>query len=874
MSDWWQADPVASAPSGRPQITVTPLQKSFLNAMSAGESPDYNTMYGGGRFEEMNDHPRQAVPIRSGPNAGKTSSAAGRYQFLGSTWDEAKNALGLPDFSPDSQDAAAVWLADRDYKARTGRDLWSDLDSAKNDPSKANFIAGALNRTWTSLPGGAEPNRASNGFGQRFASDISAQSRQGGDWWAKDPVAGAEQEGPQRAKVGMTEAIGRGIQQGATFNFGDEIAGAKAASGIPENIQRAASVVPGLNLIAPAVGAARMGYEALAGQGDATDAYNRTVEAQREGNKQAQEQRPYSTLAGNVAGALALPVGGVLNAATLPARIGAGAAVGAGMGALAGAGEGEGLADRASRATVGGGIGGLVGGAAAPVVEGALQAGRAAMNPVVNAVRGAVNPEGEAARRVAITIARDIQADPGAANRLTPAEFVASVQQGGPAMLMDIGGEGSRALGRSAANTSPEGRQALNQAINDRFESQTQRLTDWIRSKFNYPNAAAQADAIRETAKNVNRGNYERVMHANPVVSVPAEITERPAVAQAMKDAVSLAKNYGEKLENAPQTRTILSGDGYHIADDVVEPAKTSLRYWDYVKKALDSRIEKMKRGGGIDELDSKQKADFRGLVDAKNALVAHLDDVAKGYKEARQGAAAFFGAENALEAGQNFVTQNFAVHETRVALAKMSPAERKLFQDGFMSRYIEMLEKSGDRRNVLNQVTNSPAAREKIELVIGKQRAAELEATKRVEGIMDLARGTVQGNSTTARQLAELGFAGGTGVTGIAGIYNQDPATMTTAAIAGALLAGRRGIDTRVARRVAELLVSDDPQRLMRGIQIVARNDRFMDGLRVADRKIASIGAAESPKGLLPVQAIAGGHADEQPDVNGPRRQ
>jgi muramidase (phage lysozyme) len=160
------------------QPSVSPVQRAFLNSMSAGESPNYNTMYGGGRFEELNDHPRQNIPIRSGPNAGRTSSAAGKYQFLQGTWDEAKNALGLPDFSPESQDKAALWLAERDYKKRTGRDFFADLEASKDNPAKLNFHAGALGGTWTSLPGGIEPNRATHGFGQRMVSELSSQNRQ------------------------------------------------------------------------------------------------------------------------------------------------------------------------------------------------------------------------------------------------------------------------------------------------------------------------------------------------------------------------------------------------------------------------------------------------------------------------------------------------------------------------------------------------------------------------------------------------------------------------------------------------------------------------------------------------------------------------
>jgi len=680
-------------------------------------------------------------------------------------------------------------------------------------------------------------------------------------------------QGPPQRQVGTGEALARGVQQGATFNFGDEIAGLKAASGIPETVRNIASGFPLVNMVAPTVGAARLGYEALTGGNEASDAYNQAVEADRYANKLSQEQHPYATVAGNVAGAVALPVGGVMNAATLPARMGVGAAVGAGMGGLSGAGEGEGFIDRTGRATTGAALGGAIGGVAPPLVEGAIQGARHIAGPIVTAIKGAVNPEGQAARRVATAIARDIEADPSAASRLTAREVGADIQAGGPSTIMDLGGETTRELARSARNTSPEGAAALNQTINNRFENQTNRFIQWFREGFNYPNADAQRQAIENVAQRVNNANYTRVMAQHPVVSVPSEITDRPVVAQAMKDAVSLARNRGEKLENVPHVRTILSGDGYHIADDVAEPAKTSLRYWDYVKKALDARINKMQRGGGgIDELDSKAKADLGGLISAKNALVDHLDGVAKGYKEARQGAAGFFGAENALEAGENFVTQNFGRAETMRALSKMSPAERNLFQDGFVSRYIETLEKISDRRTVLNKIADNVAAREKLNIALGPQKAAELEAKLRVEGILDLARNAVQGNSSTARQLYNLGLAGG-GTLGSYGTINQDPQTMTIGAVAAALAYGGKRVDQNVARKVAELLVSQDPELLKRGIQLIAKSRVMLDNLRVADRKIASVGAAESPKGFIPVQAAVGGRAEDNPDVNGPRR-
>lgn len=100
----------------------------------------YRMMFGGKLFDSFADHPRVATKFTL---AGKqlTSTAAGAYQFLSRTWDEAKNALGLTDFSPINQDRAAVWLIWR--RKALDQILNGDFEGAIRK----------LNLEWASLPG-------------------------------------------------------------------------------------------------------------------------------------------------------------------------------------------------------------------------------------------------------------------------------------------------------------------------------------------------------------------------------------------------------------------------------------------------------------------------------------------------------------------------------------------------------------------------------------------------------------------------------------------------------------------------------------------------------------------------------------------------
>lgn len=177
-------------------IVMTPQRKAFLDAIAAKESPAYNVMYGGKTFSDYSQHPNVAVPITSGPNAGKASSAAGRYQFLGSTWADEQKRLGLPDFSPSSQDQAAWDLANRSYGG--------NLDAALTDPQSAAAAATKLHPIWTSLPGGIEQGQGMQQFANNYAQALgSPQQLAAGIPPDQSVATGAALQAGQTAQLGQ-----------------------------------------------------------------------------------------------------------------------------------------------------------------------------------------------------------------------------------------------------------------------------------------------------------------------------------------------------------------------------------------------------------------------------------------------------------------------------------------------------------------------------------------------------------------------------------------------------------------------------------------------------------------------------------------------
>lgn len=118
--------------------------RAFLSVIRAGEGTSdeagYRRHFGGELFDSFADHPRKAITKKLGGGP-ITSTAAGAFQFLARTWQECVRALDLPDFSPASQDVAAVYLIHR-------RGALDDVIAGRIEQAIAKCA-----REWASLPG-------------------------------------------------------------------------------------------------------------------------------------------------------------------------------------------------------------------------------------------------------------------------------------------------------------------------------------------------------------------------------------------------------------------------------------------------------------------------------------------------------------------------------------------------------------------------------------------------------------------------------------------------------------------------------------------------------------------------------------------------
>lgn len=180
------------------QYLNDPKVRKYLDviAMAEGVKHGYNTIFGNERFGNLNAHPNVRKQFKQTDGKVNYTTAAGRYQFLKPTWDGLTRQYGLKDFSPQSQDIAAIGLLIQngalphilkgDYQTATQKSgrTWASLPSSPYAQPKRSqaeidkFLGGASSLGGQPKPHGLTVQQLTAKYGKSRAVDSSMFGKQ------------------------------------------------------------------------------------------------------------------------------------------------------------------------------------------------------------------------------------------------------------------------------------------------------------------------------------------------------------------------------------------------------------------------------------------------------------------------------------------------------------------------------------------------------------------------------------------------------------------------------------------------------------------------------------------------------------------------
>lgn len=529
------------------------------------------------------------------------------------------------------------------------------------------------------------------------------------------PRPAASGGGMSAAAAGLT-----GLSQGLTFNFGDEIEGAGRAA-----------------------------YKKITGdQRPWSELYGESVQIPRDRIAQAKASNPVAYYGGELGGGVAVPGGlarlglrGAVAAAAdrgLAARSWAGAKEGAAYGAAYGAGAAEGdVADRLTGAASGAATGSVVGAAMPGAIDLVSAAGRRIATPI----RAYARPHTAAGNKIAEAVYRDAPDAvrmAGNAHQRFADQFNTMAAANPSTVLMDAGGENLRGLVRAAGNIPNSAREGARRAVDTRQAGQYARIEDDLVTAFKEPKN--YYDELGRLAAKMDEVGAKAIQ---PALRTETPMTPQLRAVMARPTLTELTSSVARKIadEGAPiglETRTTLL---------------------HRIKMELDEQIALSQRA---EKMGTKPQAgwDTRTLTILKRDLLNAIDNPT--YKAGLKQYASQARLSNAAEDGFDEF-RKLAPEQIREKLRGFeTDVERQFYRLGAMRAIVDQVRQGNVTRDRTDGVFSSPQMMMKLRAVMPDQKAfREFQKQLVIEARLADSRKAMQGNSTTARQLAEGEQAG-----------------------------------------------------------------------------------------------------------------
>lgn len=671
--------------------------------------------------------------------------------------------------------------------------------------------------------GDGEPTGPSPFRGPKTAPVVSGEPS------GPSPFAGPSgSPGGAQPTVSAVSAAGTGALSGMTLGATPDAAGLAAAG-------EHATGGPIKRAINMGVGALNLGIGALTGDDAASQRFQQGRQDQKNVEAAASSQQPFAYYPAELAGGVAAPIGGALKTtATYGMRAWEGLRIAGTTGAISGFFSGDNLHDRVVNSSIGLAAGSALGGAlpyvAGGIVQGAKSVGHALhLDQLPDAWRAWRNPssvDDVAARHVG---------DAALKNRGTefkPGDATFADQNGIPIANVDTMGEEGRSLLRTQTNISPTAQQDAKDYFEKNDKSFAERTVNFVKSfaPLGGNGRAPMREEMRDLARQQNAPAYTKAYAAGDKAIYSPELerlSSAPEVKKAIEGAMERWRNWqvidGFGALNPPfqiKNGGLVSRTGGQL------PVWPNIQLWDYAARVLTGKAQAAPPGG-------EEQAMFTRLA-AK--VKAELDRVVPEYGEARGGAAKHFGAADAYDAGGEFVSRKMDMSEAELAHKDFKPAEKALFKEGFFGGVATQVSQTGRRTQLLDTIERSPDAQARVKLaadgdptVLGK-----FVDYMRIQHITELSKRAL-GNSTTMKQLIANGAVGVTAGAAEGWVQGDgvSPTKILAVAIGAGLNAGKQRINTQLANKITEMLLSNDPKVLQRAVEISRNNSAVKEGIR-----------------------------------------
>ena len=618
----------------------------------------------------------------------------------------------------------------------------------------------------------------------------------------------------------------RPVVQGATFGFSDELAGAMGA--IPTALATGQSI---------------------------PEAYTNVRDFERAQLERIQQESPYLSMAGEIAGSI--PTGlGALNMArgaapqlaekaaeyagkNIATRLGTAAGLGAVSGGVYGAGTGgteetprlEGAVTGGALGSLGGLVGASAGVAAPKLGRGLAERAKRLFGKQEQAAPKGVRELQEIGGREAVDelpvqssayskIEKAIRDDFGA-----DADSVLQALKNNEISIADLAGQGTpqlKGLAKGAAQY-PSGQAGAERYFNQRIADAPEVLRESIGKNISSDTAYyATADAIAEAGRNKAAPLYEKAYAAK--ISNTGVLT-MPEVESALEKAY---KTFPSELQNA---------------------APDSIKALDYAKRVLDDDINKAMRAG--------EGNLSRSRTQVKNRLVAAMDEASPDYAKARKEAGDYLSLTRAMDEGKSFMKADPELLSKE--FKKLSDQEKVAFRSGVAKALRDQIESGVETANSYNRIFGRERQQKRLQSILSPEQYKNLSQDMKATDRLFYLRNEVIGGAPTASKQVARGMieAGGFATDVVSGGW--------TAAPRQAVLSGVKrmfdGLNDKTAKEVAAILYEDRPAEKLKIINNLS-GKRYLNDAEREQVKRAFFEAEEALKTLRTEGAVTGGAA------------